>query len=179
MIDPRPLLPAGLAASWDSDELPDAESLPQLTAGRAADGKTVSAIRADSLPPAAAAGLLLIAGADDASHSVSQSYEGEPDCDYWHGIMHRREPDYGNAGYWFRRIGRHPAMDQLPAAAKEAAAAFDVRNEASTILTDDWDPFAMIELCRLAEESPDSDLHTFCRAVQWLEMRALLRHCLA
>ena len=178
MTDIVRLLPDGLRESFGNGGLPAVDALPRLTAGGEVDSDHVRLIEAADLPAAVRSGLLLIAEADDASHAASQSHEGDADCDYWHGIMHRREPDYGNAGYWFRRVGRHPAMDDLPAAAKDAADAFGVQPEASTLLTEEWDPFAMIDLCRLAEASPDSGLHTFCRAVQWLEMRSLLRHCL-
>ncbi|MBA3846275.1 MAG: hypothetical protein H0X45_06490 [Planctomycetes bacterium] len=52
----------------------------------------------------------------DASHAVSQDLD-DADAAWLHGIMHRREPDYGNAKYWFARVGRHPAYAQLAAAA--------------------------------------------------------------
>ncbi|MFO0222939.1 MAG: hypothetical protein ACK56E_06450, partial [Planctomyces sp.] len=63
-----------------------------------------------------AAGLLLYWDFAEESHQISQTMErrGNPrTADYWHGIMHRREPDAGNAGYWFRRVGDHPVLRQL------------------------------------------------------------------
>lgn len=48
----------------------------------------------------------------DESHTISQSI-GTPSGSYWHGIMHRREGDFSNAKYWFRRVGPHPVFEQL------------------------------------------------------------------
>ena len=59
-----------------------------------------------------AAGLWLYTDQLDRSHVVSQGIH-DTTGSYWHGIMHRREGDFGNSHYWFRRVGRHPAMERI------------------------------------------------------------------
>ena len=44
----------------------------------------------------------------DAAHEIAQSNEGDPDHDLLHAMVHRREGDHGNAGYWFSGAGKHP-----------------------------------------------------------------------
>jgi len=58
--------------------------------------------------PSLVAGLWLYVDELDRSHRVSQTLENGTGA-FWHGIMHRREGDFGNSHYWFERVGAHPA----------------------------------------------------------------------
>ncbi len=63
-----------------------------------------------------AAGLLQIYDFWEPSHDAAQRADDQGERDfsaYWHGIAHRREPDAGNAAYWFRRVGKHAILRPL------------------------------------------------------------------
>lgn len=125
------------------------------------------------------AGLLLMNDFFDASHSCSQSMEGHPHADYWHAILHRREPDYGNAKYWFRHVGRHAIFEEL---ARCVSTLFDSAAGSLTgklerwrprlITAGGWEPFVFVDLCQTA--ASDAELRSWCEQVQFTEMLLLL-----
>ncbi len=63
--------------------------------------------------PDLAAGLWLYVDNLEKSHTASQSLETSTGS-FWHGIMHRREGDYSNSRYWFRKAADHPLLQKYP-----------------------------------------------------------------
>lgn len=114
----------------------------------------------------------------DESHKLSQEIE-TPSGSFLHGIMHRREGDFSNAKYWFRRVGRHPVYERL---AEEAAGISrrSPRPGAGVLTLVDgsglWDPYAFVDACQSVLGSRN-DAHEFCLDVQQAEWELLFDHC--
>ncbi len=125
---------------------------------------------------ALAAGLLQIHDFWDPSHEAAQAADDQGKhrfSAYWHGIAHRREPDAGNAAYWFHRVGRHAISGPLAQAARPILELHgDDRWTARLVGRDAWDTQAMIDLCTGAR--PGSDQELLARRLQRLEMQLLL-----
>jgi hypothetical protein len=124
-------------------------------------------------PEAALAGLYLYFSCLDEAHEIAQSVE-TADGSYWHAIMHRQEPDAGNAAYWFRRVGRHAVF---PALLDEAAEIVAAHPDAGVRLPDCWDPFAFIDLCEKARREGGSELEAVAREIQRVEWQLLFHYC--
>lgn len=122
-------------------------------------------------PEAAVAGLYLYFSCWDEAHTVAQDV-GTADGSYWHAIVHRQEPDAGNSGYWFRRVGRHPIF---PALAKEAERIAAEHPGAGLRLREEWDPFAFIDLCERAPKG--SEVEAAALEIQRAEWQLLFDYC--
>jgi hypothetical protein len=104
-------------------------------------------IAAAKIPELLRAGLYLYFGCWNEAHQTAQeipSREGS----YWHAIVHRQEPDAGNAGYWFAQVGNHPIYAQLGP---------------------HWNPRAFIRQCMAGEPS--------AQELQLLEWQLLFDYC--
>jgi len=122
-----------------------------------------------------AAGLLLMHDFWDASHTAAQEADdlGEREFSaYWHGIAHRREPDAGNANYWFRRVGRHPVFASLVEEARPLLEEHGDPQLTSRLTSGGWNASAMIDLCTQARGGTPRE--TLARRLQQIEMWLLL-----
>ena len=172
-----PLPPLAPSVEWDS-ELTD--QIEDLSLETLFDGQSV---KDSTMGYGLQSGLLLWNDALEASHTISQGIESKTGS-YWHGIMHRREPDYSNAKYWFRRVGMHPTF---PALREQALVLLQSGSTESDSLadyaeavekTEDWDAFRFVDWCQAADgdRSTPGAVKAFLQTVQVEEIRLLLNY---
>ena len=111
----------------------------------------------------------------DAAHVIVQDIENA-DGSFVHGILHRREPDYGNSKYWFRRVGKHRCFPEI---AGKVAGLPVLENEGDLarklIRNGDWDSFAFIDACEQAATRAATDpQRRLLREIQRIEFVVLL-----
>lgn len=122
------------------------------------------------------AGLWLWNGFLDESHALSQAIH-TAEGSWWHGIMHRREPDPGNAKYWFRQIGDHRLAGPLATRVRQTVAGGEVPAQADWLQTlDRWDAHRFVDLCEAARGRRDR-LEQLAREVAAIEWFSLFEYC--
>lgn len=111
----------------------------------------------------------------DRAHALGQEVE-TPEGNYWHGIMHRREGDFTNAKYWFRRVDEHPIHEMLAREAKVLARDVADPRGAPLRIQNAWDPFAFVDLCAIAVQE-GGEIAEACRRIQQREWELLFDYC--
>ena len=107
----------------------------------------------------------------DESHVISQDI-GDSDGSFLHGLMHRREPDYPNAKYWFNQTGNHEAFPEI---LKEAESVL-IGTDLAHLVEGKWDPYAMVDAVSRAKA--DTAEYALLQNVQRIEFEVLLeRFC--
>jgi hypothetical protein len=121
------------------------------------------------------AGVWLLYDNLDQSHQISQGID-TPSGSFWHAIMHRREGDFSNAKYWFRRVGEHPVFEHLAQRAAELAAELGDSQSATHLSKGRWEPFEFVDLCEAVARGPSTE-RKLCEAVQQAEWELLFNYC--
>ena len=123
-------------------------------------------------PEIAMAGLWLYFSCYEEAHTLadaSRSVEGA----LWHGILHRQEPDYGNAAYWFGRAGNHVTFSETARAAGEILK----RIPDAEFRVGRWDPYSFIAFCERAAAQPGTSQERAAREIQRAEWQILFDYC--
>ena len=171
--NPLPTLVPNKAWNPELTDALESTSLDKLFQGES--------LRSTTFGEAIKSGLLLWNDALDESHTISQGLENQTGS-YWHGIMHRREPDYSNAKYWFGRVGTHPIFPQLReraiAISKETLSSSDTLTRIVQTIeaSENWEAYQFIDWCQAAENGDDADVTRFLQQVQAEEIKLLLAY---
>ncbi len=124
-------------------------------------------------PDAAMAGLWVYFSCFDQGHEAAQEL-ATPEGSFWHAILHRQEPDAGNAIYWFRQLGTHAIF---PALAEAMSAIAARHTQAGFRASTRWDPFYFVDYCDGARQSPGGPAEQVALEIQRAEWQLLFDYC--
>lgn len=116
--------------------------------------------------PLVRCGLLYLVDALDEAHRIAQDAHSD-EGSYWHGMIHRREGDFDNARYWFRRSGTLPPFAEIHRAASQRSSLFAAQSG--------WDPYLFVGQCEQARFGEDAMLEELL-AMQRIEFDLLFAH---
>lgn len=139
----------------------------------------LSAVPAEKLFPnslsaaGAKAGLLLYLGCWDEAHRISQDL-ATAEGNFWHGIVHRQEPDAWNSQYWFRRVGKHPVFGSIQADSLDILERYESKD---IQLPAAWDPITFVDFCEAARQNPGSPVAKAAVELQHREWLRLFEWC--
>lgn len=124
----------------------------------------------------------------DTAHQICQTI-GEttdaPEVCYWHGLIHRREPDFNNARSWFQKTLNFAANNllhqavynflqraiQMPDYGDTREVALQFWQHLKTQNT--WDALYFLNVCESAIENPNPDLQKLLEDIQAIEFDTL------
>lgn len=158
------------------------------------DRSTPEALFEGRGPVSTAASRLVLAGLyqqnDDleASHTLCQEVDREcglPEASYWHGIVHRREPDFSNARGWFRKaegLGALPEIHRAAGAFLQRVLQMPEYGESREVALQflrhlqshgTWDPLYFLDLCEACTTGGSTEAQRLLEEAQEVEFTTL------
>jgi hypothetical protein len=126
---------------------------------------------------ASLAGLWLWHDALNESHEIAQDIIS-PTGSFWHAIMHRREGDFSNAKYWYRRCESHRVLKMIGAVASSLAGDLASDRQVAHAVGEGWNPIGFVDLVQAIENKPSDPRHELAIRLQQAEWEGLFNHCI-
>lgn len=111
------------------------------------------------------------------SHRISQAISSETGS-FWHAIMHRREGDFSNSKYWYRKCQNHPTYAAIAAGAQGVINPYPADKSLFRLTASGWDPQALVDLVEQVHDRPSDPRYRAAVALQQLEWRTLFDYCI-
>ena len=178
LITSLPTLSPRLLQFLESAPLPD---LMDATGDKRTVQSLQELLKSEKFSPKIRSSLWLLVGELDRSHELSQEIH-DADGSFLHGIMHRREGDFWNAKYWFKKVGKHPIFRDL---AKDIGSEKGGTSSLEQLLVHNqvFQCESMVDLCESVfrdrrEGNPNADREwEIATQVAWLEWQHLFAWC--
>ena len=107
------------------------------------------------------------------SHELSQDINSSVGS-WLHGCMHRREGDFSNSKYWYKKVGSHACFLKIARKFNEfLIQRFQSGEVKLNSLSKVWNPFDFIDLCSEAGDV-STDIHSILKQAQLIELELLL-----
>jgi hypothetical protein len=126
---------------------------------------------------AAMAGLWLWLDGLGESHAIAQDLVSGTGS-FWHAIMHRREGDFSNAKYWYRRCSGHHVTRLMGAIASSLVKDFESDRLVARVVSDGWNPNGLVDLVEAVHDKPHDPRHDLAVKLQQLEWTGLFDYCI-
>lgn len=118
------------------------------------------------------AGALLWHDHHDAAHAIVQD-DPSAEGSFLHAILHRREPDPGNARYWINRVGRHPVYVTIAKRVSEYLEGDEFKRWRDILIPGgQWDAEGFVDACYVCNAREYT--YPIFQQVQRIEMECLL-----
>jgi hypothetical protein len=170
--------PKSFLETIETDDLPDLGPGPRAGVWPEADllAKADAWLAANKLSARAAklhrAAALLWHDHHEAAHAIAQD-DPSSEGSFLHAILHRREPDPGNAQYWFHRVGRHPVYGPLGKRATAYLEGDEFQRWRDLLVPGgQWAPDAFVDACYVS--NPRVFTYPLFQQIQRIEMECLL-----
>ena len=166
-----PLAPRGSLQGEGLDLLNGTSVESLFDGGEVADAEYANCVRS---------ALFLYFSDLDRSHTISQNILSTTGS-FLHGIMHRQEPDFSNAKYWFRKVSNHEVFPALRQAALERWVAAGDSNSATLSASVEsrstWDAFWFVDQCEAVKRGGVAEMETALMEAQRVEWQLLFDYC--